>query len=329
MPKPYSTLSAAFPPSPTFTNAHLPSLKNRVYIITGAASGVGLALAQMLYLAGGTVYIAARSVARCQEGVDKILKQTSGQKGGVLKMMVVDLADLRTIRGAVDKFLAEEERLDVLFNNAGVMTPPKGSKDALGHDLEIGTNCLGPHLLTSLLEPILLNTAMMPGMSAGSVRVVWVVTYLGASPLEGGMRLDGKGEPVYLNKFMENYFQSKVGCTWLTDYYAKRLGPKGVMSVSIHPGLMKTDLQRHVSALMRLAMNLFLKGTDYGAYSELYAGFSPEVTMEHNGAHLLAWGRLSALPPHATEGLKSKNEGGNGNAELFVNWCNNEVALYK
>jgi retinol dehydrogenase-12 len=51
--------------------------------------------------------------------------------------------------------------------------------------------------------------------------------------------------------------------------------------------------------------------------------------MEHNGAYLIAWGRLATLPPHVTEGLKSKSEGGNGNAEIFVNWCNNEVAPYR
>jgi hypothetical protein len=90
---------------------------------------------------------------------------------------------------------------------------------------------LGPHLLTLLLEPILIHTAMMPGISAGSVRVVWVVTYLATTPIEGGMKLNSKGEPVYLNGFMENYMQSKVGCTWLADYSAKRLGSKGVISV--------------------------------------------------------------------------------------------------
>jgi retinol dehydrogenase-12 len=127
-----STCSAIFPPPPTFTDKSLPSLRNKVYIITGGASGVGNSLAKMLYLAGGTVYIAARSEARCQEGVDKVVKETKDTSTkGVLKKMVVDLSDLRTVKPAVEGFLAAESRLDVLFHNAAVMNLPKGSRDKL------------------------------------------------------------------------------------------------------------------------------------------------------------------------------------------------------
>lgn len=127
-----STLSAIFPPAPTFTDNDLPSLTGKVYIVTGAASGVGFELAKILYIAGGTVYIAARSKSRCEGAIDKIKTQTSCAKSaGKLESMVIDLADLRTVKGAVDEFLRRETRLDVLVHNAGVMTPPAGSKDKL------------------------------------------------------------------------------------------------------------------------------------------------------------------------------------------------------
>lgn len=126
---PIPLLSAVFPPKPPFTPANLPSLTGRVIIITGAASGVGYELAKILYLAGGTVYIAARSTARCQEAIDKIISETSNAKGkwGKLRSMVIDLADLKTTKPAVESFLEKEERLDVLVHNAGVMVPPVGS----------------------------------------------------------------------------------------------------------------------------------------------------------------------------------------------------------
>jgi retinol dehydrogenase-12 len=127
-----STFSAIFPPAPTFTDKDLPSLTGKVYIVTGAASGVGFELAKILYAAGGSVYIAARSTSRCEGAIEKIKSQTKGEKiSGRLESMVVDLADLRTVKGAVDEFLRRETRLDVLVHNAGVMTPPTGSKDKL------------------------------------------------------------------------------------------------------------------------------------------------------------------------------------------------------
>jgi NAD(P)-dependent dehydrogenase (short-subunit alcohol dehydrogenase family) len=127
----FSNFSATFPPPPTFTDKNLPSISGKVYIVTGAASGVGFELAKILYSTGGTVYIAARSTSRCQGAIEKIKKQVKGGNRGALKSMVVDLADLATVKPAAQEFLEREKRLDVLFHNAGVMTPPAGSKDKL------------------------------------------------------------------------------------------------------------------------------------------------------------------------------------------------------
>lgn len=84
------------------------------------------------------MYIAARSTARCEGAISKILEQTEnvgkggeGGRKGKLESMVIDLADLGTVRGAVEGFLKREGRLDVLVHNAAVMTPPAGSKDKL------------------------------------------------------------------------------------------------------------------------------------------------------------------------------------------------------
>lgn len=100
-----------------------------------------------------------------------------------------------------------------------------------GHDLEIGTNCLAPYLLTLLLEPILVKTSSTQGLRKGSVRIVWVTSMLQRGSPAGGMQFDGDGEPVYLEPFMANYMQSKVGCAWLADKFARRMGDKGVLSV--------------------------------------------------------------------------------------------------
>ena len=83
------------------------------------------------------MYIAARSTSRCQGAIDKIKAETTrvGSKAkGRLESMAIDLADLSTVKPAVEQFLKQESRLDVLVHNAAVMTPPAGSKDKLVRD---------------------------------------------------------------------------------------------------------------------------------------------------------------------------------------------------
>jgi len=101
-----------------------------------------------------------------------------------------------------------------------------------GHDLEFGTNCLAPYLMTLLLEPTLIRTAQMAGTPRESVRIVWVTSMLLGGPLPPeGIRFQPDGTPVVLTKGMDNYMQSKIGDAWLADKFAKRLGEHGILSV--------------------------------------------------------------------------------------------------
>lgn len=63
----------------------------------------------------------------------------------------------------------------------------------------------------------------------------------------------------------------------------------------------------------------------YGAYSELYAAFSPDLKAEHNGGYLMAWGRIMDMPEDLKQGLKSEKDGGNGKAHKFVGYCDGET----
>jgi hypothetical protein len=100
-----------------------------------------------------------------------------------------------------------------------------------GHDLEMGTNCLAPYLLTLLLEPILIRTAAASPYSKCSVRVVWVITLMQFLKPGDGISFDANGTPKVLKNAMDNYGQSKVGGAWLAAEFAKRLGSKGILSV--------------------------------------------------------------------------------------------------
>jgi retinol dehydrogenase-12 len=223
------TFTQLFPPTPTFTEKNLDDLTGKVYLITGAASGVGYELCKILYSKNATVYIGARSQKRIQGAIDSIQGEIKNSYG-TLGSFVVDLADLKTIKPAVEKFTLETSRLDVLFQNAAVMTPPAGSKSVDGYDLELSTHCLGPYLLARLLQPVLQATAATPGTATGSVRVAWVASLLNIGTPKGGVSFDKFGNPVQL-KAMDNYMQSKAGMFFLSHELAKGESSSGVYQV--------------------------------------------------------------------------------------------------
>lgn len=70
---------------------------------------------------------------------------------------------------------------------------------------------------------------------------------------------------------------------------------------------------------------LFRSPPVFGAYSELYAGFSPEIKAEHNGGHMMAWGRIAELPKDIIQGIKTKAKGGTGAKDQFMEYCDREV----
>lgn len=249
-----SYLSQIFPPSPTFTEKSLDDLCGRVYIITGATSGVGLELAKILYAANGTVYVCGRSQAST-DAVISIIRDSTPKitTQGQLYALIFDLADLSSVRSAARLFLRREQRLDVLFLNAGIMTPPPGSQTTNGHDLELGSHCLDQFLLCKLLQPVLEATASWHRLSCttegcaelkdhlkgrsnsvtstdSGVRIVWVSSFITQAP-KGGVQFDDPTGAPRLLKGMENYLQSKAGEVLLAEEWNWRYEGEGVLNV--------------------------------------------------------------------------------------------------
>ncbi len=139
--------------------------------MTGANSGLGKELVKILYSKHAKVYVAARSESKAKKAIEEV-RQLYPTSKGELAYLYLDLSDLATIKKSADDFLAKEQRLDVLFNNAGVMTPPVGSKTVQGYELQLGVNSIGTFLFTRCLNPTLAATARSAPQH--SVRVVWV-----------------------------------------------------------------------------------------------------------------------------------------------------------
>ncbi|KAL9101942.1 MAG: hypothetical protein Q9163_002856 [Psora crenata] len=336
-----------FPPSPTFTEKHAGDQGGRVFLVTGSTSGVGLELAKMLYGLNGTVYVAGRSSEKIRAAINTI-KSEVRTKTGRVEALQVDLANLASIGQSARDFLSKEDRLDVVVHNAGLMTPPAGSKTKLGHDLEMGTNCLGPFLLNHYLEPTLKRTAAETNSPLG-VRVIWLSSMIAASVPKGGIMMTNDGSPKVIKNAMENYMQSKVGNVFVAAETAQRLSKDGIISVSVNPGLLNTELQRHVSSIQRMIMvgrdpspvfwillallraflsdpfhqSVMFKEPKYGAYTELFAALSPEIDIKKSGAFILPWGRFGHIPDHIQQSID------NGKAASFYRWCDQETKPYQ
>src|SRR5205085_831100 len=119
------------------------------------------------------VYLASRTVTTVNKAIADI-KSTHLKSTGALEFLPLDLEDLESVREAAASFQAKEPRLHGLWNNAGVMQPPVGSKSKQGYELQLGVNCLACFLFTQLLTPALARTAK--NEPPGAVRVVWVAS---------------------------------------------------------------------------------------------------------------------------------------------------------
>lgn len=272
--------SQMFPPKPDYTEEHVPDLSGKVYIVTGANTGVGKELATILFSKHARVYVAARSEAKAQAAIESIKAAVPHQKGELVYLHL-DLADLSTIKPSVDAFLAREKQLHVLFNNAGVMAPPQGSTTAQGYELQLGTNNVGTFLFTKLLTPVLASTAKTSPKD--SVRVVWVSSSAtDFAPKPGGLQLDNLDYHIDKSAGVK-YAISKVGNFLHAVEFSKRhgAGSDGIVSVALNPGNLTTDLTRHRSWLERkIISTLITHPPVFGAYTELFAGLSDQVTAE-------------------------------------------------
>ncbi|KAF7926706.1 uncharacterized protein EAE97_010215 [Botrytis byssoidea] len=311
-----------FIPSASLTEKNTPDQTGRIFLVTGGYAGVGFQLCKILYAHNATVWMAGRSESKAQNAIS-LIKEASPKSSGSIQFLQVDLADLSSIKPAVKQFTSQQQRLDVLVNNAGVMYPPKGSTSAQGHELQVATNCLGHYLLYQLLLPLLTNT--VASSPTGSVRVAWaasIAIHVDSPPTGILLNDDGSLKDVGVTA---NYSQTKVGNVFLARECAKTTPQTGVVHTAFNPGNLRTELQRHWTGLASKITDKFIVYPPvYGAYTELWAAIAPEVTPEKSGAYIYPWGRFGSLP----SGIESSITGESGISSKFVDWCGKETEAF-
>ncbi|KAK3067764.1 short-chain alcohol dehydrogenase [Teratosphaeriaceae sp. CCFEE 6253] len=308
-------------PAPELTEKNLPDQTGRVFIVTGGYAGCGKELSKMLYRRNGTVYLAGRSQDKATAAIAD-LRAAVPASDGRLEFLHVDLADLPTIKRSVADFLRREQRLDVLTNNAGVMTPPKGAVTAQGYELQMGTNCLGPLLFTQLLTPLLRKTAA--ASPPGSVRVTWAASLATSFSPPGGVTLDAStGGPKVFGDRHTDYAQTKAGNALLAREYQARHGDAaGIVSNAWNPGNLVSELQRHQTFVERIVTKMLIYPTVFGGYTELFAGWSDAAgRAENRGKYIGPWGRFVVL----RQDIAANQDG----AAKFWEWCAQETKPYQ
>ncbi|KAH8651235.1 putative estradiol 17 beta-dehydrogenase [Xylariales sp. PMI_506] len=324
-----STWTQFFPPKSTFTAKDIPDLSGKVYIVSGSNSGVGQEVAKLLYSKNGKVYIAARSEEKATKAIADI-KAAVPSSSGSLVFLHLDLDDLNLVKTAAQKFLAQERELHVLFNNAGVMVSPEIPmlKTAQGYEQALGVNCVATFLFTKLLTPILIETARK--VPAGTVRVVWLSSFgLEIFAKEGvGMDFDNLDYHDFKDH-TERYGMSKVGDWALGVEYARRHKDDGIISVPINPGNLRTELARSQGVVFRKLAGMIVYPPINGAYTELFAAFSPELTKTDWSKYwVIPFARIAPLRQDLPRAATLESEGGTGGTHKFWEWNEEQVKPY-
>jgi len=197
------------------------------------------------------------------------------------------------------------------------MTPPAGSVTHQSHELQMGTNVLGPWLFTELLTPLLQKTASTS--PPGTVRVTWAASLATMfSPKNGIAWSDAtRTTPKLHGDRVTDYAQSKASNVLLSREYAARHGKdSGIASASFNPGNLASELQRHSTAIEKFVVQFLVYKPIFGAYTELFAGWSEEAGKpENDGKYVVPWGRFGEL--------RADVKGSQDGAKLWE-WCERE-----
>ncbi|MBM4360288.1 MAG: SDR family oxidoreductase [Deltaproteobacteria bacterium] len=252
-------------------------LGGKTYVVTGGNSGIGLVTVQQLAKQGARVILACRRPDEGARARDAIL--ATSPRGSV-EVIALDLAELASVRSFAQQYLAKNDALHGLVNNAGVMnTGHVKTKD--GFDMQLGTNHLGHYLLTELLLPALRNAAPS--------RIVNVSSCYHdlAQGREGRIDFDDLHFERRPYDGWAAYAQSKLANVLHAKALATRLDGTGVVAVSVHPGWVRTNLVKSFMPvwLQDFVFRPFLSLAGMiepweGTQTTLHALLAPEVAHE-------------------------------------------------
>jgi dehydrogenase/reductase SDR family member 12 len=248
--------------------ADLAPMDEKVVLITGASSGLGLAAAEGFASLGASVWLLVRSAERGEWACAEIAALSGN---GDVHFGICDLSDLRAVRQFAARFISAVARLDVLVNNAGALLGER-TLSVGGIELTFATNVLGPFLLTNLLTPLLQKSApaRIVNVSSGGMYTQRIqIDDLQSSHAA----FDGKVA----------YARTKRAQVILSELWAERLKDSGVHVHAMHPGWADTPGLRSSLPGFYRATKRLLRTPREGADTIVWLGAASEPTRSSGG----------------------------------------------
>jgi retinol dehydrogenase-12 len=237
----------------------------RTVLVTGGNTGIGRATVSALAQQGARVYVASRSRAKGEAAVAQIRAAT---ENNAVFFLPLDLADLDSVRACAAAFLALDEPLHVLVNNAGVAG--RRGLTRQGFELMFGVNHLGHFAFTNALLGRLTDS--------GAARVVTVSS--DAHYSAPGVDFDALRRPARGITGLPAYAVSKLCNVLFSAELARRVAGTGVTTYALHPGVVASDIWRRVPWPVRPLVTRRMLSVDEGAATSLYCATAPEVAQD-------------------------------------------------
>lgn len=253
-----------------WTISNIPLLTGKVIIVTGGNSGLGYESVKAFAEKGAEVILTSRSVEKGEAAKGEIM---SHNPNGKIVVMPLDLMDFESIRSFSDSFKGKYNQLNILLNNAGIMTTPYFlTKDGL--EAQTGTNHFGHFALTGLLLDLIVNTP-----DSRVVNVSSLAHNRGSVDFNNLLYKKGKDYSP-----MKAYGRSKLENLLFTYELQRRFEANGIKGIAIaaHPGVSHTNLGRHIEdkwwfRLLRPLITLITQSQAQGALPQIRASVDPEV----------------------------------------------------
>ena len=244
------------------------ALSDKVVLITGCSSGIGIETARAIKATGAKIYATARNLEKGRAALGDLLES------GKFELLQLDTADFASVRACAHAFLAKENNLNIVINNAGVMAVPDRELTKDGNEIQFQTNHLGHFLLFQLLKPTLLASST-PEFNSRVVNVS-SIGHRQSRVIFDDLTFDKAGAYTPFGA----YGQSKTANIYMSNEIERRYGPSGLHSWSLHPGGIDTGLQIHFDLSemkARPEIARVMKSVPQGAATSVLAAVDKEL----------------------------------------------------